>query len=77
MYSRCSLVKHRQHTGSHIKWHEQFHQKYLRCILNMKWHSLILDTVVLQRSEFYNIETKIVLNQNRWAGHVVRMGWER
>lgn len=43
--------------------------------LNIKWQSVISDTVVLPKCN--NIEAMIILNQMRWAGHVLRMGHNR
>ena len=34
----------------------------------------ILDTVVLERASSTGTEQRLILNQMRWAGHVVRMG---
>ena len=47
------------------------------CILNIKWQSLTPDTAVLQIAECPSIESLIMKNQLRWAGHVVRMEDER
>ena len=57
----------------HIKWLERFHQKCLRRILNISWQSLTPDIFFLQRSQCMSIETMIIHNQMRWAGHIVRM----
>ena len=61
----------------HLKQLERFHQKCLRRILNIKWQSLTPDTAVLQIAECPSIESLIMKNQLRWAGHVVRMEDER
>ena len=45
----------------------------LRRTLNIKWQISTPDTTVLERVECPNIEYFIVLNQLRWAGHLVPM----
>ena len=57
----------------HLKLLEKFHQNCLRRILNIKWTSHTPDTVVLQRARCCSVEKGVILNQMRWAGHVVRM----
>ena len=61
----------------HLKQLERFHQKCLRRILNIKWQSMIPDTMVLQRADCVSIEVMIINNQMRWAGHVIRMKDDR
>lgn len=56
------------------KWLDRFYQKCLRCILNIKYYSLIPDTVVLKRCEYKSTETIIIPNQMRCTGYVVRTG---
>ena len=53
---------------------ERFHQNCIRRILNIEWRSYTPDTVVLERACSTSIEKKLILNQMRWAGHVLRMG---
>ena len=61
----------------HIKLLEHFHLKCLRRVLSIKWQTFTPDTVVLQKADCPNMESLIVAQQLRWAGHVVRMGDER
>ena len=56
-----------------IKLLERFHQNCLRRILGIKWDSLTPDTDVLQRANTSSIEKRIINNQMRWAGHMVRL----
>ena len=69
LYSSEAWTTYRRH----LKWLESFHQKCLRRILNIKWQSMTPDTVVLQRAGCSSIESMIINNQMRWAGHVVCM----
>ena len=57
----------------HIKLLEQFHQRCLRSILNIRWFHRISNAQVLQRSKLTSIEATLSLSQLRWAGHLVRM----
>ena len=61
----------------HIKLLERFHQKCLRRILSIKWHTPTSDTEVLERAQCCSVATMILSNQMRWTGHVIRMGDER
>ena len=56
-----------------IKMLEQFHQRHLRRVLNIKWQDRISNVTVLQRTKLPSIETILLQTQLRWAGHVVRM----
>ena len=73
LYSSECWTTHQRH----LKQLERFHQKCLRRILNIKWQSLTPYTAVLQIAECPSIESLIMKNQLRWAGHVVRMEDER
>ena len=53
---------------------ERFHQNCIRRILNIEWKSYTPDTVVLERACSTSIEKKLLLNQMRVAGQVVRIG---
>ena len=53
---------------------ERSHQNCIRRILNIEWRSYTTDTVVLERASSASIEQRLILNQMRWAGHIVRMG---
>ena len=57
----------------HIKTLERFHQKCLRHILKIKWQSQVPDTEVLSLANVFSIESMIMLNRLRWAGHLVRL----
>ena len=57
----------------HIKSLERFHQKCLRHILKIKWQALMPDTEVLSIANVFSIESLILLNRLRWAGHLVRL----
>ena len=57
----------------HIKPLERFHQHCLRHILGIGWESHTPDTVVLERANTVSISMRVMKNQMRWAGHVVRM----
>ena len=57
----------------HIKLVEQFHQRCLRSILNIRWFHKISNVQVLQRANLSSIEATLSLSQLRWAGHLVRM----
>ena len=57
----------------HVRLLERFHQNCIWRILNIKWTSYTPDTVALERAYIASIEIRIILNQMRWVGHVVRM----
>ena len=57
----------------HIKSLERFHQKCLRHILKIKWQALMPDTEVLSIANVFSIDSLILLNRLRWAGHLVRL----
>ena len=69
LYSSECWTTHQRH----IRQLERFHQNCLRRILNIKWQSFTPDTAVLRLAECSSIETLVLKNQLRWAGHVVRM----
>jgi len=56
-----------------IKRLEQFHQRCLRSILNIKWQDYVTNEEVLERSELPRMESILLRQQLRWAGHVARM----
>ena len=70
LYGSETWATYRQH----VNLLERFHQTCIRRILNIEWRSYTPDTVVLQRASTASIEQRLILNQMRWAGHVVRMG---
>ena len=80
VYEACVLtvLLYRSETWTTYRHHtnplERFHQNYIRRILNIEWRSYTPDTVVLKRASSTSIEKRLILNQMRWAGHVVRMG---
>ncbi|XP_014784919.1 uncharacterized protein LOC106879754 [Octopus bimaculoides] len=61
----------------HIKALERFHQTCLRRILDIKWKSLTLDTVVLQQANTPSIEMILIRSQMRLVGHLARMQDDR
>ena len=69
VYSAETWTTHKRH----IKLLEHFHQKCLRCILNIKWQTYTPDTTMLESAECPNIEYFTLLNQLRWAAHLVNM----
>ena len=69
LYSSECWTTHRHH----LKQLERFHQNCLRRILKIKWQSLTPDTVVLRKAKCSSVESLVMKNQLRWAGHVVRM----
>ena len=56
-----------------LKRLEQFHQRCLRSIMNIKWQDYTTNNEVLERAEIPSIEAMLMLRQIRWAGHVSRM----
>ena len=57
----------------HVKTLEKYHQRCLRSILRIKWDDFVSNNEVLDRASTVSIESVIVKNRLRWAGHVVRM----
>ena len=57
----------------HVQQLEAFHQRKLRCLVNIKWQQRIPDTEILHRAKISGIEAILVQNQLRWSGHVCRM----
>ena len=51
---------------------EQFHQHYLRSILDIKWQDHV-SKEVLKRASLPSIESILLQEQLHWAGHVTRM----
>ena len=70
LYGSKTWTTYRQH----VNLLEMFHQNCIRRILNIEWRSHTPDTVVLQRASSASFEQRLILNQMRWAGHIVRMG---
>ena len=56
---------------------EQFHQRCLRKIFNIKWQEFVSNEEVLERSNLTSIKVILMKHQLRWAGHVTRMESER
>ena len=52
---------------------ERFHQRCLRSILNIKWHDYVSNEDVLEEAQLPSIESILLKQQLRWAGHVARM----
>jgi len=57
----------------HVNTLERFHQQCLRQILGIKWQSHTPDTDVLATSGSTTVAARLMRNQMRWAGHLVRM----
>ena len=57
----------------HLKSLERYHQRCLRHILNIKWQDRRTNSSVLEEENVTSIESYIIKNQLRWAGHLVRM----
>jgi len=56
---------------------ESFHQRKLRCLMNIKWQDKVRNVAVLEKGSIRSIESMIMLHRLRWSGHVVRMSEER
>lgn len=56
-----------------LKKLEQFHQKKLRTIMQIKWDDYVSNINVLKRANVTSIEAMIMKHRLRWSGHVVRM----
>ena len=56
-----------------LKRLEQFHQRCLRHILNVKWTTPTPDTEILERTKMESVETIVIRHTFRWSGHLVRM----
>ena len=52
---------------------EQFHQRKLRSILNIKWDDYVTNISVLEQVNAVSIESMIVKHRLRWSGRVARM----
>ena len=52
---------------------ERFHQRCLHSILNIKWHDYVSNEDVLEEAQLPSIESILLKQQLRWAGHVARM----
>ena len=61
----------------HIQQLEQFHQRCLRKILNIRWQDRVSNLQVLEKSGLPSIESLLIQRQLRWTGHVVRMSDSR
>ena len=57
----------------HVKPLERFHQRCLRRILGIKWQSHTPDTEVLSMASTISVAARLIRNQMRWAGHLIRM----
>ena len=61
----------------HLKSLEKYHQRCLRCIRNIKWQDRRTNSSVLEEANVTSIESILIKNQLRWAGHIVRMPTSR
>ena len=57
----------------HVKPLERFHQRCLRRVLGIKWQSHTPDTEVLSMADTLSVSARLMGNQMRWAGHLIRM----
>ena len=57
----------------HIKQLEQFHNRSLRSIMNIRWQDRVTNQEVLDRANSTSIESLLLKAQMRWTGHVIRM----
>ena len=57
----------------HVKLLEQFHQRCLRQILNIKWFNRVSNVNVLEKAMLPSIEATLIQSQLRWSGHLTRM----
>ena len=73
LYSCESWTLYRRH----IKLLDQFHQRCLRRIMNIKWFNKVTNVKVLQKAKMKSIDTLLTLSQLRWSGHLVRMSDDR
>lgn len=60
-----------------LKKLEQFHQRFLRSIMGIKWQDRVTDLEVLDRACLVSIEAMIMKAQLHWTGHVIRMDSSR
>jgi len=56
-----------------IRLLERFHQRCLRNILGIKWQDYVSNEDVLNRANLPSLESILLKQQLRWAGHVARM----
>ena len=61
----------------HVKSLEQFHQRCLRRIMNIKWYNRVSNVKVLNKVKMPSIDALLLQSQLRWSGHLVRMGDDR
>ena len=61
----------------HVKSLEQFHQRCLRRIMNIKWYNRVSNIKVLNKVKMPSIDALLLQSQLRWSGHLVRMGDDR
>ena len=61
----------------HIKLLDQFHQRCLWRIMNIKWFNKVTNVKVLQKAKTQSIDTLLTLSQLRWSGHLGRMSDDR
>ena len=71
------LLRDVDHLPPHIQQLEQFHQRCLRKICNIKWQDRVSNLQVLEKCGLPSIECLIIKCQLRWTGHIVRMEDDR
>ncbi|KAL8612753.1 hypothetical protein ACOMHN_033752 [Nucella lapillus] len=69
LYGCESLTVYRRH----VKLLDQFHQRCLRRILNIKWYHRVSNVKVLLQAQMPSIDALLTQSQLRWSGHLVRM----
>ena len=57
----------------HVKLLDQFHQRCLRRILNVKRYNGVSNARVLLEAQMPNIYARLIQSQLRWSVHLVRM----
>jgi len=56
-----------------LKKLEQFHQRKLRSILNMKWDDYTTNDSILEQANAVSIESTGVKHRLCWSGHIAKM----
>lgn len=63
--------------SKHTKALDQFHQRCLRRIMNIRWYHRVSNTRVLDKAGMPSIDALLKSSQLRWSGHLVRMSDDR
>ena len=70
-------VDHLDTAGTSSMQLEQFHQRCLRKIYNIKWQDRVSNLQVLEKCGLPSIECLIIKCHLRWTEHIVRMEDDR